>query len=328
MFMPEVATTYREAVRQALRDLLSQDPTVILLGEDIAAAGGSFRVTEGLLDTFGSRVIDTPISETGFVGAAIGMALAGYKPIVELMFADFAAVAYDQIVNEAAKYLYLSAGQMPVPMVVRMAGGAGLGFASQHSQTTESWYANIPGLKVVVPSNPQDAYGLMLAAAADPNPVIYIEHKKLYAIKGALDTAKGAIPLGVANIARPGRDITAVASLAMVGEALLAADTLAARGIDMEVIDIRSLVPLDLETILNSVAKTSRLIVIEEQPVAGGWGGDVVASVCEVAFDTLDLPPARLGTAAAPIPFSPQLEGIAVPRAQTIVARVEGMLLG
>ena len=324
--MPEIQTTYREAIRQALRDLLLQDPKVILLGEDIAAAGGPFKVTEGLVEEFGDRVMDTPISETGFMGASIGMALAGFKPIPELMFADFAAVAYDQIVNEAAKYLYLSAGQMPVPMVVRTVGGAGLGFASQHSQTTESWYFNIPGLKVVVPSNPQDAYGLMLSSVADPNPVIYIEHKKLYTSKGLLDTSKGAVPLGLAAIARPGRDLTVVASLAMVGEALSAAEILAARGIELEVIDVRSLVPLDLATILESVAKTSRLLVVEEQPVAGGWGGHVVASVCEHALDTLDLPPVRMGTAAAPIPFSSHLETLAVPRAESIVSRIDSML--
>jgi len=324
--MPEIQTTYREAIRQALRDLLLQDPKVILLGEDIAAAGGPFKVTEGLVEEFGDRVMDTPISETGFMGASIGMALAGFKPIPELMFADFAAVAYDQIVNEAAKYLYLSAGQMPVPMVVRTVGGAGLGFASQHSQTTESWYCNIPGLKVVVPSNPQDAYGLMLSAVADPNPVIYIEHKKLYTSKGLLDTSKGVVPLGRAAIARVGRDLTVVASLAMVGEVLSAAETLADRGVDLEVIDVRSLVPLDLETILESVARTSRLLVVEEQPVAGGWGGHVVACVCEQALDALDLPPVRMGSAAAPTPFSSQLEALAMPHAQSIVARIKSML--
>ena len=324
--MPEIQTTYREAIRQALKDLLLQDPKVILLGEDIAAAGGSFKVTEGLVEEFGDRVMDTPISETGFIGASIGMALAGFKPIPELMFADFAAVAYDQIVNEAAKYLYLSAGQMPVSMVVRTVGGAGLGFASQHSQTTESWYFNVPGLKVVVPSNPQDAYGLMLSAVADPNPVIYIEHKKLYASKGLLDTTLGGIPLGRGAVARTGRDVTVVASLAMVAEALAAAESLAKRGIELEVIDVRSLVPLDLEMILESVAKTSRLVVVEEQPIAGGWGGHVVASVCEQALDTLDLPPVRLGTAAAPIPFSSRIEALAVPSAESIGARIESLL--
>lgn len=324
--MPESQTTYREAIRQALTDLLRQDPKVVLLGEDIAAAGGSFKVTDGLVEEFGARVMDTPISETGFIGASIGMALAGFRPVAELMFADFAAVAYDQIVNEAAKYLYLSAGQMPVPMVVRTVGGAGLGFASQHSQTTESWYFNIPGLKVVVPANPQDAYGLMLSAAADPNPVIYIEHKALYASKGPLDTSLQGVPLGRAALARPGRDVTVVASMAMVREALAAADGLAKLGIEAEVIDLRSLVPLDLETILESVAKTSRLVVVEEQPVAGGWGGHVVASVCEQGLDTLDLPPVRMGTAPAPIPFSSQLEALAVPSAATISARVQALM--
>ncbi len=324
--MPEVQTTYREAIRTALGDALRADPRVVLLGEDIAAAGGSFKVTDGLVEEFGTRVMDTPISETGFIGASVGMALVGYRPIAELMFADFAGVAFDQIVNEAAKYLYLSAGQMSVPMVIRTVGGAGLGFASQHSQTTESWYLSVPGLKVVVPSNPQDAYGLLLSAVQDPNPVIYIEHKRLYAQRGPLDTDQGAVPLGKASTVRSGRDITVVATLAMVPEALKAAEKLARDGIEVEVVDLRCLMPLDLDTVIDSVTRTSRLLVVEEQTVSGGWGGHVVASVCERALEVLDLPPARMGTAPAPIPFSSRLEELAVPGADSILRQIKAML--
>jgi acetoin:2,6-dichlorophenolindophenol oxidoreductase subunit beta len=267
-----------------------------------------------LLDIFGSdRVMDTPISETGFIGASIGMALAGLKPVAELMFSEFAAVAFDQIVIEAAKYAYMSAGQMKVPMVIRSTGGAGLRFGSQHSATSESWYLSIAGLKVVAPATPQDAYGLMLSAIADLNPVIYLEHKKLFSSRGSLDTSQGPIPIGKANTVRKGRDATVVASLAMVSVALEAADRLAGQGIEAEIIDVRSLLPLDIETILASVKRTNRLFTLEEQPVYGGWGSSVAAEVTERAFDYLDHPPVRIGTPAAPMPFSPVLEDAAIP---------------
>lgn len=323
MSTPESTVTYREAINTALRDAMRADETVLLLGEDIAKAGGSFKITEGLLDEFGEeRVMDTPISETGFVGASVGLALTGFKPVAELMFADFIAVAWDQVVNEAAKYLYMSAGQMKVPMVLRCTGGAGLRFGAQHSATTESWYLSIPGLKVVAPSNPQDAYGLLRSAIDDPNPVIYLEHKKLLSSQGPLNTSNGAIPIGKARVARGGKDVTLVASLAMVPVALEAADQLASEGIEAEVIDLRSLTPLDLDTIAESVRRTNRLVTVEEQPVHGGWGGDVVAGIVHQEFDYLDAPPLRVGTPYAPVGFSPVLEDAAVPSPERVVQAV------
>jgi pyruvate dehydrogenase E1 component beta subunit len=325
--MPEQNMTYREAIRLALRTAMQRDPSVVVLGEDIGTAGGPFKVTEGLIDEFGAdRIMDTPISETGFVGASIGLALAGFRPVAELMFADFAGVAFDQIANEAAKYRYMSAGQMPVPMVVRCGGGAGGHFAAQHSQTTESWYLPNPGLKVVVPSNPQDAHGLLLSAILDDDPVIYIEHRNLYGSSGTVDTNAGPTSIGSASIVRPGRDATVVASLAMVPRALEAAEFLSQDGIEIEVVDVRSLVPLDIETIVESVRQTNRLATIEEQCLIGGWSGNVVAEVVARAFEDLDAPPLRIGLPDAPIPFSPPLEDAAVPSASRITEGIRAML--
>ena len=322
MSTPETVT-YREAINRALRTALDADENVILLGEDIGAAGGSFKLTDGLQQTFGpDRVMDTPISETGFVGAAIGLALAGFRPVVELMFADFAAVAFDQIVNEAAKYCFMSAGQMPVPLVIRCTGGGGLRFGAQHSATTESWYLTTPGLKVVAAATPQDAYDLLLSAIADPNPVVYLEHKKLLGLTGPLDPTVGPVPLGQARVLRAGEDVTLVATLAMVSVALEAAEHLAGAGIAAEVIDLRSLLPYDAATVLASVRRTGRLITIEEQTVYGGWGSSVAADVVEQAFDYLDHPPLRLGTPAAPLAFSPGLEDAALPSVERVVEAV------
>jgi len=322
MSTPETVT-YREAINRALRDAMQADENVILLGEDIGAAGGTFKLTEGLQEVFGpDRVMDTPISETGFVGASIGLALAGFRPVAEMMFSDFAAVAFDQIVNEAPKYLFMSAGQMNVPLVIRCTGGGGLRFGAQHSATTESWYLTIPGLKVVAAATPQDAYGLMLSAIADPNPVVYLEHKKLMGSTGPLDPAEGPVPLGKARVLRSGEDVTLVATLAMVPVALEAAERLAGEGVEAEVIDLRSLLPFDGETVVESVRRTGRLITIEEQPVYGGWGSSVAAEVVDKAFDYLDYPPLRLGTPAAPIAFSPVLEDAAIPSVERVMAAV------
>ncbi len=315
-------TTYRDAIRAALRDSMCEDERVILLGEDIGAAGGVFKVTEGLLAEFGpDRVMDTPISETGFVGAAIGMALVGFRPVVELMFADFAAVTLDQIVNQAAKYRFLSAGQMHVPLVIRSCGGAGGRFGAQHSQTTESWFSSTPGLKVVVLSNPQDAYALTRAAINDDDPVIIIEHKALYTTEGQLDTTASA-RLGRARVARKGTDVTVVASLAMVPRAIRAADVVASEGVSTEVIDLRSVMPLDVDLLAESVARTGRLITVEEQPVSGGWGSHVIAAVTGQCFDRLTSPPLRLGTPDAPVAFSPVLEDAAAPSVEQIAATI------
>lgn len=318
MSMPS-PTTYRDAIRLALATAMREDDRVILLGEDIGAAGGVFKVTEGLVEEFGvDRVTDTPISETGFLGAAIGLALTGYRPVVELMFADFAAVAWDQIVNQAAKYRYLSAGQMHVPIVIRSSGGAGGRFAAQHSQTTESWFAPIPGLKVVAPSNPQDAFLLTLAAIRDDDPVIVIEHKMLYLAEGELEPGLPVPAIGSAAVARAGDHVTIVASLAMVPRALEAASQVKAEGISIEVIDLRSVMPLDVSTVAASVARTGRLITVEEQPVNGGWGSHLIAAVLDSSFDRLLAPPVRLGTPDAPIAFSPALEDAATPTSQRI----------
>jgi pyruvate/2-oxoglutarate/acetoin dehydrogenase E1 component len=323
--MPETAT-YREAIRRALREALASDERVLMIGEDIADAGGVFKVTAGLIDEFGpTRVSDTPISETAIVGAGIGLALAGFRPIVEIMFADFAAVAWDQIINQAAKYRYLSAGQLGVPLVIRASAGAGGRFGAQHSQTTESWYLSAPGLKVVAPANPQDAFGLLLAAVRDPDPVIYLEHKALYSALGALDANAAPPPLGAASVVRSGADVTVVASLAMVPRALDAADLLRDEGIDAEVIDLRSLVPIDSATIVASVERTTRLVTVEEQVPNGGWGSHVIAEVVQHAFDSLDAPPLRVGLPLAPIPFSPKLEDAALPDADRITAAIRSI---
>jgi pyruvate dehydrogenase E1 component beta subunit len=325
--MPASEVTYREAIGRALSDSMAADRRVVLLGEDVGKAGGVFKVTAGLYEKFGpEQVLDTPISETGFLGAAVGMALVGFRPIVELMFADFAGVAFDQIVNQAAKYRYLSAGQMGVSLVVRGVGGAGLGFASQHSQTTESWFLSVPGLKVVVPATPQDAYSLLRTAVDDPDPVIYLEHKALYVTKGPLDVNLPPLPIGVADVVRSGTDCTIVASLAMVREALTAGAHLANDGIEIEVINVRTLAPLDIDTIVRSVERTSRLLVVEEEVGSGGWAGNVVARVCSQAIEFFDGAPAILGTAEAPIPFSQPLERLAVPSAATIADKVRQMV--
>lgn len=318
--MGEEPVTYREAIRAALRDALTEDDRVVLLGEDIAVAGGAFKVTDGLFEEFGARVMDTPISEMGFVGAAVGLAVAGYRPVVELMFADFAAVAFDQIVNQAAKYRYLSAGQMGVPLVIRAVGGAGLGFASQHSQTTESWYLSCPGLKVVVAGTPQDAYGLLLEAVRDPDPVIYIEHKALYNERGVGRLDRVGTRLGSAVVCGAGHDVTVVASLAMVREAMRARDIARESGVSLEVIDLRSLVPMDVDTVLQSVERTGRLLVVQEEPTEGGWAGSLVARVCDRGFDLLDVAPRCLGGAWAPTPYSRQLELASVPDAERLAA--------
>jgi acetoin:2,6-dichlorophenolindophenol oxidoreductase subunit beta len=320
--------TYREAIRNALADEMRDDPTVVLLGEDIGHAGGVFKVCEGLYDEFGgNRVIDTPISETAFTGAAIGMAITGLRPVVEIMFADFMAVCFDQLVNSMAKYRYMSGGQTAVPMVVRTAGGGGIRFAAQHSQTGETWLLQFPGLKIVCPSSPHDAYHLTRAAIRDDNPVVIIEHKALYAHKGEVELGSSRDQIiGKANICRKGSDVTLVATLAMVNKALEAAEALSKEGIEAEVIDLRSLRPLDTDTVIQSVKKTCNLITIEENHAIGGWGSEVVSRVVEEAFDYLDSPPQRITLPDAPIPFSPVLEDAVIPSVEKIIQTVKEIL--
>ena len=325
--VPTTELTYREALRHALAEEMRRDPRVVLLGEDVGEAGGVFKVTDGLYAEFGpQRVIDTPIAENGFVGAAFGMALTGLRPVVEIMFADFLGVAMDPIVNSMAKHLYMSGGQAPSPVVVRTAGGGGIRFGAQHSQTGESWLRVFPGLKIVAASSPKEAYLLLKAAIRDDNPVLFIEHKFMYGMKGPVPLGQEPEPLGRAAVVRPGRDVTIVATLLMVDRALKAAQILAQQdGIEAEVIDLRLLRPLDVETVVASVTKTGRLLTVEEQPVLGGWGGDVVAFAVAHAFRQLKAAPQRLGLPDAPLPFSPPLEDAAMPSPERIVETVRRM---
>jgi acetoin:2,6-dichlorophenolindophenol oxidoreductase subunit beta len=317
--------TYRDAIRLALQDAMHRDERVVLLGEDVAAAGGVFKVTDGLLEQFGpERVTDTPISETGFVGAALGLALAGYRPVVEIMFAEFAACAWDQIVNQAATYSFLSAGQMHVPMVIRVVGGGGLRFGGQHSKTTESWYTPHPGLRVAVASRPQSAYTLLRRAIDEDGPVVFIEHKGLYASDGELDTTQEDD--GKAAIVRVGRDATVVASLAMVPRVIKAAEVLSAEGVEIEVIDIQWLLPMDIDTVIDSVRRTAHLVTVEEQPMRGGWGSEIVAAIARDALEALDAAPLQLTLPQAPLAFSPPLEDAAIPSSDDVAQAVRHAL--
>jgi len=320
--------TYREAIVAALKEEMRRDPTTLIMGEDIGASGGPFKTCQGLYEEFGpARVRDTPISETGFVGAALGLALTGYRPIVELMFADFLGVCFDQIANSIAKHRFMSGGRVKIPLVIRVIGGGGLRFGAQHSQTGESWLLSVPGLKVLCASNPAQAYLMLKAAIRDDNPVLVFEHKALLAMKGPapIGTDEVKMPTGP-QVLRSGRDATIVASLAMVGKALAAAELLHAEGVEAEVIDVQVLRPLDVGPISDSVRRTNILVVVEEQSALGGWSGSVVADVVAEAFDYLDAPPARVTLPEHPLPYSPHLEDAFIPSPETIAARVKSLL--
>jgi pyruvate/2-oxoglutarate/acetoin dehydrogenase E1 component len=314
--------SFRDAIRDALAEEMRRDARVVLIGEDVGPAGGAFKETAGLFEEFGpTRVWDAPISEQAIIGAALGAAITGIRPVVNLMFADFALVAFDGIANQLAKYRFMSGGQFAVPVVIRAACGGGLSFAAQHSQTLEGAIIGMPGLRLVTPSTPADAKGLLRAAIRDDNPVIFLEHKALYnRIKTPVPDDLKVIPLGSARTARPGRDVTVVATMAMVYQAIEAAENLAADGIELEVIDLRSLAPLDSGAILRSLARTNRLVIVEEAPRSGGWGATVAALVQEEAFDSLDAPVTRVCLDDVPLPYSPTLEARAIPDA----ARIEG----
>jgi acetoin:2,6-dichlorophenolindophenol oxidoreductase subunit beta len=316
--------TYRQAVGRGISQEMARDPTVVMLGEDIAAAGGVFKTTEGLLDTFGpERVRDTPISEQAIVGAAMGAAMTGLRPIAELMFSDFFAVAWDMVANQIAKTRYMTDGQVSLPLVIRTANGGGLRFGAQHSQSIENWAMAIPGLKVVAPSNPADVVGLMAASIRDPDPVIFCEHKGLFADKGEVPDGEHVEPLGKARIVRGGTDCTILALAAMVPRAAAAAERLAAdHGISAEVIDLRTLVPLDAAAILQSVAKTGRLFTVEENPRLGGWGAEMVSLVADEGFYSLDAPLVRITTPHVPLPAAATLEDAAMPTVERIVETV------
>ena len=319
--------TYREAVKRALDEEMARDENVIFFGEDVGKAGGVFKATPGLFEKYGPvRVRDTPISENAIIGAGIGAAVTGLRPVVELMFADFAAVTLDQIINQAAKFRYMSGGQLKVPLTIRAAQGGGAGFASQHSQCVETWFMHAPGLKVVVPSNPADVLGLLKTAIRDDNPVVFLEHKAQYAEKGEVPDGEHLVPFGVASVLRAGDDVTVVATQRTVAVALSAAEELAQDGISCEVIDPRTLVPLDLDTILGSVRKTGRLVTVEEAPHAGGWGAEIATRVTDEAIWSLEGPVVRVTLEAAIIPFSAPLEDHVIPNQGRVVAAVRRML--
>lgn len=311
---------YVQAVAQALRDSLQADERVVLLGEDIANAGGSFKATRGLLEAFGpQRVRDTPISEATIVSAAVGAALSGLKPVVEIMFMDFVTLAMDALVNQAAKARFMFGGQGSVPLVLRTPHGGGLSAGPQHSQCLEAWLAHVPGLKVVVPSDPQDAYSLLRAAIADPDPVVFVEHKGLYARKGPVDTDVAAA-IGQARIVRPGRDLTLVSYGATVATCLQAAQTLAGDGVEAEVIDLRSIQPWDRATVLDSLARTHRAVVVHEAVQAFGVGAEIVATLADEGFDELDAPLLRVAAPFMPVPFATSLEQAYAVSAEAVLA--------
>ena len=316
--------TYREAVARGIAQEMARDTNVVFLGEDVAKAGGVFKATVGLFEQFGPlRVRDTPISEQAILGAAMGAAMTGLRPIAEIMFSDFLAVCFDYIANEMPKLRYMTNGQLSCPLVVRTGNGGGVRFGAQHSQSVENWCMMIPGLKVVAPSSPVDIVGLMAAAVRDPNPVIFFEHKALYAVKGEVPDGEILDTLGTAKILRPGKDCTILALALMVPRALEAAQTLATQhGIDAEVIDVRSLVPLDTKCILGSVAKTGRLFTVEENPRLCGWGAEIASIVADEAFWNLDGPIVRITTPHIPLPAADHLEDLALPNAPRIVERI------
>jgi pyruvate dehydrogenase E1 component beta subunit len=316
-----VRMTYREAMRAALRDALQRDPRVFLMGEDVGRYGGCFAVSQGLLEEFGpERVRDTPLSESAFVGAGIGAALGGMRPIVEIMTVNFSLLALDQIVNNAATILHMSGGQFSVPLVIRMTTGAGRQLAAQHSHSFEGWYAHIPGIRVLAPATLEDARGMLWTALEDPDPVLIFEHGSLYNMEGELAADAGAVDITRAVVRRPGSDVSLITYGGTLGRTLAAADELAAGGVSAEVVDLRSLRPLDTETILASVRRTHRAVIVDEGWRSGSISAEIVARVSEQAFYDLDAPPARVCSAEVPMPYAKHLEDAALPQPATIVA--------
>ncbi len=322
--MPDI--TYREAVTRALREAL-KDPRVFMMGEDIGAYGGPYAVTKGFIHEYGEdRIKDTPISESVIVGAGIGAALAGLRPIVEIMTINFTLLAMDQIVNHAAKLRYMSGGQLSVPLVVRTVTGGGAQLAATHSQNFEGWYAHVPGLKVVVPATPYDALGLFRSVMKEQDPVIFVEHIRLYSTRGPVPDEPYTVPLGKAEVKREGSDLTLVAYSRMVHVALAAAQQLEQEGISAEVVDLRTLRPLDAATVVASVRKTHRAVVVEEDWLTGGFGAEVVSRIQEGAFDHLDAPVGRVGGVEVPMPYASNLEEAAIPSPERVVKRAKELL--
>ena len=329
--MPEVSTgrrelTFAEAIREALAEEMRRDVRVCILGEDVAEAGTPFKVLSGLVEEFGkARVLDTPISEAGFTGLAVGAAMTGLRPVVDIMFGDFITLTMDQMVNQAAKVHYMSGGKWNVPMVMRTTLGATRRSAAQHSQSLHAWFSHIPGLKVALPSTPYDAKGLLKTAIRDPNPVVFFEDKMMYKLKGPVPTGEYTIPFGVADVKREGNDITIVATSSMVQVALGAASLLEEIGVSAEVIDPRTTWPLDERTLVESAKKTSRAIVVDEGYGRYGVTGEIASVIAEGAFYNLDAPVKRIGAMHVPIPFSPPLEDVTVPTEQTVFEMARSM---
>ncbi|WP_406162448.1 alpha-ketoacid dehydrogenase subunit beta [Streptomyces canus] len=318
--------TYREAVAEGIAREMRRDPSVVCLGEDIGEAGGVFKTTAGLFKEFGrERVWDTPISEQAIVGAAMGAAMTGMRPVAEIMFSDFLACCWDYLANEIPKVRYMTGGQVTVPLVVRTANGGGLGFGAQHSQATENWALTIPGLKIAAPSTPADVIGMMAAAIRSDDPVVFFEHKGLLASKGAPPPPDHVVELGHAAVVREGADVTLVALASMVPVALKAAERLVQEDIGVEVVDLRSLVPLDMATVLASLGRTSRLVTVEENPYQGGWGATLVSVVADEGFALLDAPVRRVAAECVPLPFADVLEEQVIPTVDKVVAAVRSL---
>ena len=319
--------TYRDALNEALREEMRRDPNIFLIGEDIAHFGGPMKVTAGLCDEFGERrVVDTPIAEAGFVGIAVGAALTGLRPVVEVMFNDFMLLAMDQIVNQAAKARYMFGGKAKVPLVIRTHIGAGRGMAAQHSQSLEMLFVHIPGLVVVMPSTPYDAKGLLKTVLRGNDPVIFYENKMIYSTKGHVPDGEYLVPLGVADVKRPGRDVTVISYSRMALFALNAARKLSEEGIEVEVVDPRTLKPLDMETILKSVRKTKRVVIVSEGCRTGGFSSELAARIMDEAFDHLDAPIQRVAAEDVPIPYCRTLEAEAIPQEKDIIAAVRAIV--
>jgi pyruvate dehydrogenase E1 component beta subunit len=315
--------TYRESVAEGIAREMRRDPTVVCLGEDIGAAEGVFKTTVGLFTEFGpGRVWDTPISEQAFIGAAMGAAMTGLRPVAEIMFSDFLAVCWEHIAVEIPKVRYMTGGQVTVPLVIRTANGGGLGFGAQHSQAVENWALTVPGLKIAAPATPADVVGLMASAIRSDDPVLFFEHKGLFASKGPAAPPGHVVPLGRANVVRSGDDVTLVALASTVPTSLAAAERLATEGVSAEVVDLRCLIPLDMRTVLASVQRTSRLVIVEENPYQGGWGGTVASIVADEGFEMLDAPVRRVAAECVPLPFADRLEDEVIPTVDRVADAV------